>query len=208
RPTFRDLSRSLPLHPRASRRRSPSPSLSDLSSTRARHAAPPGVGEVTACGATPHTEAPQAIIRRRAPRRLRAVPAGTRHRRPSPLPTAGAAPGALAHPGNARRDSPRGRDECHGSARPAGPRAIRGLRSTHPGGVALPGGDASARRRRDGPPARHHARLVPGPPRGPAPFPLDDSPLLPCSLLLARSRTSSSLLAAIIACNGVSWRPP
>src|SRR5262249_22744103 len=70
RPTFRDLSRSLPLYPRASRRRSPSPSLSDLSSTRARHAAPPGVGEVTACGATPHTEAPQAIIRRRAPRRV------------------------------------------------------------------------------------------------------------------------------------------
>ena len=69
---------------------------------------PLAVGDVTGNGATPCTQAPQAITWRGAPPRLRASPAGTRHRRPCPHPTVLAAPGALAHPGSAHRDSPRG----------------------------------------------------------------------------------------------------
>jgi hypothetical protein len=71
---------------------------------------PLAVGDVTGSGATPRTEAPQALTWLGDPRRPRASPAGTRHRRPSPHPTARAAPGALAHPGRARRDGPRGAD--------------------------------------------------------------------------------------------------
>jgi hypothetical protein len=96
----------------------PSHLLSYLSNTRARCVAPPGVENVTAYGAIPHTEAPQALIGRGAPRRLRAAPAGTRHKRPSPHPRVRAAPRAQAHPGSAHRDSPPGRT---GAVVPCGP---------------------------------------------------------------------------------------
>jgi hypothetical protein len=67
---------------------------------------PLAVGDVTGAGATPRTEAPQALTWLGEPRRPRASPAGTRHRRPSPHPTARVAPGALAQPGSARRYGP------------------------------------------------------------------------------------------------------
>ena len=87
---------------------------------------PLAVGDVTGSAATPRTEAPQALTWRGAPRRPRASPAGTRHRRPSPHPTAPATPGALAHPGSARRYGPRGADGRRRPALPAGPRADGG----------------------------------------------------------------------------------
>jgi hypothetical protein len=71
---------------------------------------PLAVGDATGSGATTRTEAPQALTWLGEPRRPRASPAGTRHRRPSPHPTVLAAPRALAHPGSARRCSPRGTD--------------------------------------------------------------------------------------------------
>jgi hypothetical protein len=169
---------------------------------------PLAVGDVTGSGTMLRTEAPQALTWRGDPRRPRGSPAGTRHRRPSPHPTARAAPRALAHPGSARRDSPRGADERRRPARPAGPRADGGRWCTHPGGAAPPGRPTSTRRRGYGPLGQRRARLVPGPPSGPAPFPRDGFPLPLCYVLCAHSGSSWSTLAAIIACNGGGWRPP
>jgi hypothetical protein len=160
---------------------------------------PLAVGDVTGDGATPRTEAPQALPWRGAPRRPRASPASTQHRHPALHPTAWAAPGALAHPSSARRYGPRGADGRRSPARPAGPRADGGRWCTHPGGAAPPGRPISTRRHGEGPLGQRRARLVRGPPSGPAPCPLDGCPLPPCHVLLARSGSALSPLAAIIA---------
>src|SRR5262245_20232352 len=84
------------------------------------------VGDVTGSGATLRTKAPQALTWRGDPRRPRASPAGSRHRRPSPHPMVRAVPRALAHPCSARRYGPRGADGRRSPALPAGPRADGG----------------------------------------------------------------------------------
>jgi len=163
-----------------------------------RHASPPGVGDVTACGATPRTEAPQALIWRGAPRRLRAVPAGRRHRRPSPHPMARAAPGPLAHRSSARRCA------RQAACQRAAPRAGGERPSRHGGGTAPLGGYADTLPRGHGPPGRCRARVVSGLPPGSALTALDGLPLPACHVLLSRSGSCSSTCAAIIPWDGVA----
>ena len=105
---------------------------------------------ITGSGATPRTEAPQPLTWRGDPRRPRASPAGTRHRRPSPPPQRGlhqerwriqAALAEMAHEGRRGAVVPRG---PLGHAPPEG------------GGERIREG----RHRRGGPPARGGAGVA------------------------------------------------
>jgi hypothetical protein len=89
-----------------------------------------------------------------------------------------------------------------GPARPAGPRADGGQRSPHFGEAATLGGHTGTQRRGRGPAGGRLACLIPGPPPCPAPSLLAP----PGHVFLARSGPSS-ILIAIIPCNGVGWRP-
>src|SRR5215470_20110197 len=86
-------------------------------------------------------------------------------------------------------------------ARPAGPRADGGQRSLHFGEPATLGGYTGTQRRGRGPVGGRLACLIPGPPPCPAPSLLAP----PGHVFLARSGPSS-ILIAIIPCNGVGWR--
>jgi hypothetical protein len=88
-----------------------------------------------------------------------------------------------------------------GPARPAGPRADGGQRSPHFGEAATLGGHTGTQRRGRGPAGGRLACLIPGPPPCPAPSLLAP----PGHVFLARSGPSS-ILIAIIPCNGVGWR--
>jgi hypothetical protein len=115
---------------------------------------PPVQHPHTLRGAIPRTEAPQALIGRTAPRHLRAAPAGTRYRRPSPHRMARAVPGPLAHQSRARTYARQAVCPRAAPVRRAGPHAGGGWRSRLHGGMAPPGAVARTLSHGRGPPGR------------------------------------------------------